>query len=225
MEEYGYVQTVVGIVQLFGGLVSGPLMDVYGPKLVLLLSYGTSAASYALTGMAHSMTLIYISRLPTLLQHAVMATRTAVGEGSSEADRARLLGYVGVAYGVGMAAGPIIGGYLAKHDLRLSAWVATAGSVFSLSAQQDASCPPSHTVPLGCLRPPHQSSRFQPHISTLAAQSRFSSSTAIRPRPQPSRGRRPRAQRRSRRAPVPHLPSDLLSPPPIGCSSHAHRRY
>lgn len=74
-------------------------MDIYGPKLVLLLSYGSSFASYALTGMSHSMGMIYISRLPTLLQHAVMATRTAVGEGSSEVDRARLLGYVGVAYG------------------------------------------------------------------------------------------------------------------------------
>lgn len=76
--------------------------------------------------------MIYISRLPTLLQHAVMATRTAVGESSSELDRARLLGYVGVAYGVGMALGPVIGGILAKADLRLSAWVATAGSVLSL---------------------------------------------------------------------------------------------
>lgn len=30
-------------------------MDVYGPKLVLLLSYGSSAASYALTGASLGM--------------------------------------------------------------------------------------------------------------------------------------------------------------------------
>ena len=47
---------------------AGPLIDVYGAKLVLLLSYGSSAASYALTGMSHSMRMIYISRMPTLLQ-------------------------------------------------------------------------------------------------------------------------------------------------------------
>ena len=41
---------------------------MYGAKLVLILSYGSSTASYALTGMSHSMPMIYVSRMPTLLQ-------------------------------------------------------------------------------------------------------------------------------------------------------------
>lgn len=135
-------------------------MDVYGPKLVLLLSFGSSAASYALTGMSHTMTMIYISRLPTLLQHAVMATRTAVGESSSEADRARLIGYTGVAYGIGMAIGPVIGGLLAKHDLRLSAWVAAAGSMLSFCA-----------FPRGRHRPPLLGDPLRPDHVPLCSQS------------------------------------------------------
>ncbi len=63
-----------------------------------------------------------------------MATRAAVAEASSEADRARFLGYVGLSYGVGMAIGPALGGALSSVDLRLSAWVAAAGSLLSVGA-------------------------------------------------------------------------------------------
>ena len=105
---------------------------MYGAKLLLLLSYGASAACYGLTGAAQSMTLVYVSRLPTVLQHAVMATRAAVAESSSEAERAAALGYIGVAYGVGMTVGPALGGALSKRDVRLGAWAATAGSLLSL---------------------------------------------------------------------------------------------
>jgi MFS family permease len=64
----------------------------------------------------------------------VLATRTAVAEASSEADRARLLGYVGLAYGIGMAAGPALGGALSSVSLRAPAWVAAAGSLLSVGA-------------------------------------------------------------------------------------------
>ena len=73
----GYVQTVMQVVQLVGGLISGPLIDMYGTKLVLLLSYSSSAVCYAMTGSAHSMTLIYLSRLPTLLQARAAAADAA----------------------------------------------------------------------------------------------------------------------------------------------------
>ena len=67
-----------------------------------------------------------------------MATRAAVAEASSEADRARLLGYVGLAYGVGMAAGPALGGALSGVALRLPVWVAAVGSVISVGARSSA---------------------------------------------------------------------------------------
>lgn len=49
-------------------------------------------------------------RVPTLVQHAVLAARTIVAQQSSEAERAAAMGYVGVAYGVGFA---LVGGGLA----------------------------------------------------------------------------------------------------------------
>jgi MFS family permease len=68
-----------------------------------------------------------------VLQHAVLAARTIVTARSGEANRARLLGYVGVAYGVGFAVGPALGGLLSKHSLQLGSWLATGGSLVSLA--------------------------------------------------------------------------------------------
>lgn len=62
----------------------------------------------------------------------MLAARTIITDASDEADRAAVLGYVGVATGVGFALGPAVGGLLSGVSLQLAAWVATAGSVLSI---------------------------------------------------------------------------------------------
>ncbi|KAK9812840.1 hypothetical protein WJX72_004589 [[Myrmecia] bisecta] len=130
---YGTLQTVFSTVQLFGGLVSGPLIDRFGARAVFIVSFASSALSYGLTARADTMLLLYASRLPTVFQHAVLGARAYVTARSSEKDRARLLGYVGVAYGIGFAVGPYVGGLLSAHSLQLAAWVATGGSLLSVA--------------------------------------------------------------------------------------------
>ena len=133
MVAYGRLQTWFSLLQTVSGLAAGPVMDAFGPRLMLLASYASSAVCYAMTGSAQGMLLLYASRVPTLLQHAIMATRTVVTDSTSEADRARALGYVGVAYGIGMSVGPALGGVLSGGgDLRLASWVAAAVSLASL---------------------------------------------------------------------------------------------
>lgn len=51
---------------------------------------------------------------------------------SDPSERAELLGYVGVAYGIGFAIGPYIGGLLSEISLQLAAWAAMLGSVTSI---------------------------------------------------------------------------------------------
>ena len=133
MVAYGQLQTWFSLLQTASGLAAGPVMDAFGPRLLLLASYGSSALCYAMTGSAQGMLLLYASKVPTLFQHAIMATRVVITDTTSEADRARALGYVGVAYGVGMSVGPALGGVLSGGgDLRLASWVAAAVSVASL---------------------------------------------------------------------------------------------
>lgn len=86
--SYGHLMTLFSVIQLVGGLLAGPLVDAYGPRVVLLASYASSALCYVMTARAGSMAALYASRLPTLLQHAVLATRAALAAASSEEERA-----------------------------------------------------------------------------------------------------------------------------------------
>eukprot|EP00197_Chlamydomonas_leiostraca_P013344 CAMPEP_0202880048 /NCGR_PEP_ID=MMETSP1391-20130828/34512_1 /ASSEMBLY_ACC=CAM_ASM_000867 /TAXON_ID=1034604 /ORGANISM="Chlamydomonas leiostraca, Strain SAG 11-49" /LENGTH=395 /DNA_ID=CAMNT_0049562493 /DNA_START=46 /DNA_END=1233 /DNA_ORIENTATION=- len=131
---YGALQTVFSAFQLVGGLLSGPFVDRYGGRALLAVSFLASFASYLTTATATSMAALYASRLFTLAQHAVLAARTIVTAATGDEDRARLLGYVGVAYGVGFAAGPAIGGVLSQVSLRFAAHVAAFGSLAAWGA-------------------------------------------------------------------------------------------
>ncbi|KAG2437841.1 hypothetical protein HXX76_005459 [Chlamydomonas incerta] len=130
--QYARLQTAFSAIQFIGGLVSGPLMDRYGGRWLLAVSFGASLACYGLTATASSIGGLYLSRVPTVLQHAVLAARAIVTQLSSDGDRARVLGYVAVSYSVGFTVGPAIGGWLSAWSLQLAAWTATIGSAVSL---------------------------------------------------------------------------------------------
>ncbi|KAG2449794.1 hypothetical protein HYH02_005317 [Chlamydomonas schloesseri] len=130
--QYARLQTAFSGIQFIGGLVSGPLMDRYGGRWLLAVSFGASLACYGITATANSMWGLYLSRVPTVLQHAVLAARAIVTQLSSDGDRARVLGYVAVSYSVGFTVGPAIGGWLSAWSLQLAAWSATVGSALSL---------------------------------------------------------------------------------------------
>ena len=130
-QEWAQFQSVNGVMQLVGGLASGVLADKFGSKNLLLLSFASSAMCYLLQAQATDMTMLYISQLPCVFQHAFMGATAFITDRTEPKERAHMLGYNGVAYGVGMLFGPILGGWLGKTDLTTSAWIATAGSVLS----------------------------------------------------------------------------------------------
>lgn len=66
------------------------------------------------------------------MQHAILAARGMISANSSEHERATLLGYVGVAFGIGFAIGPAAGGQLSRLSLQTAAWTAAVGSVLGM---------------------------------------------------------------------------------------------
>ena len=104
----------------------------YGAKRVFLLNFVACVLCYGITAMSTSMTGLYISFLPTLFQHGVLAARAYISCTSPDKDIARRTGYVGLAYGLGFVVGPSLGGALTSWDLRAAAWIATAGSLLSV---------------------------------------------------------------------------------------------
>eukprot|EP01062_Namystynia_karyoxenos_P008980 TRINITY_DN13173_c0_g1_i1.p1 TRINITY_DN13173_c0_g1~~TRINITY_DN13173_c0_g1_i1.p1 ORF type:complete len:419 (+),score=138.10 TRINITY_DN13173_c0_g1_i1:77-1333(+) len=131
---FARVESIAGTVQLVGGLLSGPLMDKLGPRFLFLVSFIASLASYWLTISATTVTGLYLSRLPTVVQHAMMAGRTIVTIRSTPECRAALLAYLMSAYGIGMTIGPALGGHITTMsggDPKVVSAVACAGTAVS----------------------------------------------------------------------------------------------
>ena len=83
---------------------------------------------YALQGYAGSILDLYLSRIPALLQHTYMGTTAYVAAITPRETRSQSLGYIQLAYGVGMATGPLVGGYVGEHDLAMCSRLAAVGS-------------------------------------------------------------------------------------------------
>ena len=72
------MQSLFSLAQLVGGLLCGPLMDVYGARWGMSRAFLSGAAAYGLTAAATSMPLLYLSRVPTAFQHAALAARVHI---------------------------------------------------------------------------------------------------------------------------------------------------
>lgn len=127
------LRTFIAILQMCGSLLSGWLVDRVGSQRVLLLSFVASALSYFLVARASTLATLYLAQVPTIFQHAVLASRSyATSMLPAGSVRADALAHIAFAYGVGMVIGPAVGGYLAVIDLQLTAVAATVGSLVSV---------------------------------------------------------------------------------------------
>mmetsp|Transcript_21622 Transcript_21622/g.44588 ORF Transcript_21622/g.44588 Transcript_21622/m.44588 type:complete len:458 (-) Transcript_21622:592-1965(-) len=137
---YGRVQSFFSAIQTVGSPLVGILLDRIGIRRTSALVFAASALSYAILAHAADMSTLFISKVPTILQHAfLIAQATAATEtGSDDALRAQALGRMTTAYTVGATVGPALGGFLAHGDedrvgdMYLGARLAVLGSAVSV---------------------------------------------------------------------------------------------
>ncbi len=111
---FGQLQTVFAIVQLMGGPLYGRLGDTMGERLALVVAFLASGLSYLLMGLADSIPMLFLSRLPSVFMHAMQGSQMIATALSEEADRAKVLARLGFSYGIGMVVGPSVGGFVTK---------------------------------------------------------------------------------------------------------------
>jgi multidrug resistance protein len=88
----------------------GWLSDRVGRKPVLVLSLLGTAAGSLLTGLASSLVLLFVGRaIDGMSGASVAVAQAAVADLAEPAERPRLLGLVGAAFGLGFVAGPALG--------------------------------------------------------------------------------------------------------------------
>jgi DHA1 family tetracycline resistance protein-like MFS transporter len=127
--------SIYSICQFIGAPILGLISDRFGRRPVLTLSQAGSAIGYVLLGVAAfhwppttRLLLVYLSRIIDGFTGGNISTAQAyVSDVTTPANRAKGMGMLGAAFGVGFSLGPALGG-IVGHYFGLSApgWVAAA---------------------------------------------------------------------------------------------------
>jgi OCT family organic cation transporter-like MFS transporter 18 len=135
-EKYSQLQSFFSAIQTVGSPLVGILLDRVGVRKASCLVFLASALSYAILASATNMNLLFLSKVPTALQHAFLVAQAAaaISTGSNAAARAQALGRMTTAYTIGGTIGPALGGWLVDTmgDLYLGAKLAVFGSLISV---------------------------------------------------------------------------------------------
>ena len=112
----GYLMAVYALLQFFMAPMFGNLSDRFGRRPLLLASLAAFGVDFLLTGLATSMTWLFVGRAVAGVFGASYAAAGAyIGDISNDDNRAQNFGFIGAAWGCGFTLGPVIGGFVAEH--------------------------------------------------------------------------------------------------------------
>lgn len=143
----GYLMAVYALLQFFMAPIFGNLSDRVGRRPVLLASLAAFGVDFLLTGLARSMTWLFIGRaVAGVFGASFSAAGAYIGDISHDENRARNFGFIGAAWGSGFTLGPAIGGFFADHfDPRapffVAAGLALANVAFGFFALPESLAP------------------------------------------------------------------------------------
>jgi MFS transporter, DHA1 family, tetracycline resistance protein len=132
--------SVYSICQFIGSPVLGLMSDRFGRRPVLALSQAGSAIGYVLLAVAafdwHNpstrLVLVYVSRIIDGFTGGNISTAQAyVSDVTTPQNRAKGMGMLGAAFGIGFSIGPALGGITGHWSLSLPGWIAAGFSALA----------------------------------------------------------------------------------------------
>lgn len=139
-EKFGADPVMVGLLlasyslmQFFFTPFWGRLSDKVGRRPILLTSLVASAIGYLIWGFAASLPMLFLSRLVAGFGNANLAVAQAyISDVTTEENRAKGMGLIGAAFGLGFVLGPAIGGLASPFGLNTIGYLAAACSIIDL---------------------------------------------------------------------------------------------
>ena len=131
-ETFGASDTVIGLLvasyaaaQLIGAPLLGRLSDRYGRRPVLLLSLIGTLVGFLFLGLAKTLVVLFASRiLDGLTGGNISVAQAYIADVTDEKSRAKGMGLIGAAFGLGFIFGPVTGGLLSQYGYSVPAFVA-----------------------------------------------------------------------------------------------------
>lgn len=113
----GLVMATYSLTQFLAAPVWGRLSDRVGRRPVLLLSLAGAVIAYGWLAFADSLWMLFAARaLGGVMAGNISAAFAYVADVTTPENRAKGMGMIGAAFGLGFMAGPAIGGFLAGPD-------------------------------------------------------------------------------------------------------------
>jgi MFS family permease len=123
----GMAMSIYSLMQFLCAPVLGRISDRIGRKPVIMLGLLGSAAGYVIYGFAATFFWLMLSRALHGACAATISTAQAyIADTTDEENRARGMGMIGAAFGLGFVLGPAFGGLLGQSSLRIPVFVAAA---------------------------------------------------------------------------------------------------
>jgi DHA1 family tetracycline resistance protein-like MFS transporter len=129
---------VFSLMQLFTAPFWGKLSDRVGRRPVLMVSMAASVLAYVWIGSATALWMLFAARaFAGACAGNIAAAQAYIADVTKPEDRARGMGLIGAAFGLGFIIGPALGGLLAGNDpatadVETPAWVAAGLSLLAL---------------------------------------------------------------------------------------------
>jgi MFS transporter, DHA1 family, tetracycline resistance protein len=141
-EHFGASALVVGLLSSSFSLAQflfapfwGRLSDRIGRRPVILIGLFGSALSYTFFALATSLPMLFLARTLAGIAGANIPTAQAfIADTTTAETRARGMGLIGAAFGLGFIFGPAIGGFLSHWGYAAPAWFAAALSLANFLA-------------------------------------------------------------------------------------------
>src|SRR5512136_1328381 len=131
---FGLLMAAYSAMQFVFSPILGRLSDRVGRRPVLLVSLTGSVVGFVMFALADSLLWLFASRLLAGIAGGNIATAQAViADTTKPEDRARGMGLIGAAFGLGFIAGPALAGLLAPISPSAPGWGAAACSAVAFT--------------------------------------------------------------------------------------------
>lgn len=119
-KQYGMSGWQIGLLfasypmaQLVAGPILGRLSDRYGRRPLLIISQAGTAVSFVVLGLSSNFTVMLLARLLDGASGGnILVAQAYVADVTTPENRARGMGLIGMAFGLGFVLGPLLGGLM-----------------------------------------------------------------------------------------------------------------
>ena len=127
--EIGFLIAIFSLVQFLFNPLLGKISDKFGRRPIILITLLLTSVSYIIFSFAGSFLVLFLSRLLAGFGGSNIGVAQAyIADVTSEKDRAKGMGVIGAAFGLGFVFGPLIGGLLSSYSYAFAGFGSAAFS-------------------------------------------------------------------------------------------------